>query len=82
MTSPAPVTWAEAPDGVRLAERRWTPEGPVRGTIQVVHGLSEHAGRYERLARALTARGLAVAALDQRGHGLTAESTGPGRLGG
>jgi alpha-beta hydrolase superfamily lysophospholipase len=81
MTSPGPVTWVEAADGIRVAERRWTPEGPVRGTVQVVHGLSEHAGRYQRLARALTARGLAVAALDQRGHGLTAESTGPGSLG-
>ena len=83
MTSPAPapVTRTEAADGARLAERRWTPDGPVRGTVQLVHGLSEHAGRYERLARALTARGLAVAALDQRGHGLTARSTGPGRFG-
>jgi alpha-beta hydrolase superfamily lysophospholipase len=83
MTSPAPVpvTWTEAADGVRLAERRWTPDGPVRGAVQVVHGLSEHAGRYERLARALTAQGLAVAALDQRGHGRTAESTGPGGFG-
>jgi alpha-beta hydrolase superfamily lysophospholipase len=81
MTSTAPVTWTEARDGARLAVRRWTPDGPVRGTVQLVHGLSEHAGRYERLAGALTARGLAVAALDQRGHGLTAESTGPGRFG-
>ena len=81
MTSPALVTWTEAADGVRLAERRWTPDGPVRGAVQVVHGLSEHAGRYERLARALSAQGLAVAALDQRGHGRTAESTGPGGFG-
>ena len=83
MTSPAtaPLTWTEAADGVRLAERRWTPGGAVRGTVQLVHGLSEHAGRYERLARALTAQGLAVAALDQRGHGRTAESTGPGGFG-
>jgi alpha-beta hydrolase superfamily lysophospholipase len=81
MTDPAPVTWTAAADGVRLAERRWTPDGAVRGTVQLVHGLSEHAGRYERLARALTAQGLAVAALDQRGHGRTAESTGPGGFG-
>jgi alpha-beta hydrolase superfamily lysophospholipase len=81
MTGPAPVTWIEAADGARLAERLWVPDGPVRGVVQVVHGLSEHAGRYERLARALTARGFAVAALDQRGHGLTAGSTGPGAFG-
>ena len=42
MTSPAPapVTWTEAADGARLAERRWTPDGPVRGSVQLVHGLS------------------------------------------
>ncbi|MGY1715443.1 alpha/beta fold hydrolase [Geodermatophilus sp. SYSU D01106] len=78
MTAP---TYTEAADGVRLAERRWTPDGEVRAVLQVVHGLSEHAGRYARLAAALTARGIAVGALDQRGHGLTAASTGPGGFG-
>ncbi|MGY1652196.1 alpha/beta fold hydrolase [Geodermatophilus sp. SYSU D01119] len=78
MTAP---THVEAADGVRLAERRWTPDGEVRAVLQVVHGLSEHAGRYERLAAALTARGIAVGALDQRGHGLTAASTGKGGFG-
>ncbi|MGX5656166.1 hypothetical protein ACWKWC_15450 [Geodermatophilus nigrescens] len=42
MTAP---TYAEAADGARLAERRWTPDGEVRAVLQVVHGLSEHAGR-------------------------------------
>jgi alpha-beta hydrolase superfamily lysophospholipase len=74
-------TFIQAADGARLAERRWLPDGEVRATVQVVHGLSEHAGRYGRLAAALTARGVAVAALDQRGHGRTAESTGPGGFG-
>ncbi len=74
-------TTTEAVDGVSLAEYRWTPDGDVRATVQVVHGLSEHAGRYGRLAAALTARGFAVAALDQRGHGRTAGSTGPGGFG-
>jgi alpha-beta hydrolase superfamily lysophospholipase len=47
----------------------------------VVHGASEHSGRYGRLAAALTGRGLAVYAMDMRGHGRTAESTGIGRFG-
>ncbi|MGY1685325.1 alpha/beta fold hydrolase [Geodermatophilus sp. SYSU D00867] len=81
MTLPADPTLVPAADGTRLAERRWTPDGEVRAVVQVVHGLSEHAGRYGRLAAALTARGFAVAAQDQRGHGLTARSTGPGRFG-
>jgi alpha-beta hydrolase superfamily lysophospholipase len=70
-----------AADGVRLRYRSWVPAGTVRGTVQVVHGASEHSGRYGRLAGALTARGLAVSALDLRGHGRTAEATGPGRFG-
>ncbi|MCZ2818233.1 alpha/beta fold hydrolase [Modestobacter sp. VKM Ac-2984] len=69
------------PDGVAVTYRRWLPAGEVRGTVQVVHGASEHSGRYERLAGALTERGLAVYAMDLRGHGRTAEATGPGRFG-
>ncbi|MGY5883494.1 alpha/beta fold hydrolase [Modestobacter lacusdianchii] len=71
----------ESAGGVRVTHRRWQPDGDVRATVQVVHGASEHSGRYERLAAALTARGLAVYAMDLRGHGLTAESTGAGRFG-
>ncbi|TQN42426.1 alpha-beta hydrolase superfamily lysophospholipase [Blastococcus colisei] len=72
----------QRPDGSRVHYRRWLPDGDVRGTVHVVHGASEHSGRYSRLAGALTARGLAVYAMDLRGHGRTAESTGIGRFGG
>ncbi len=82
MTTSADVHLFEAADGVRLVYRRWVPSGDVRGTVQVVHGASEHSGRYGRLAGALTARGLAVHAMDLRGHGRTAESSGVGRFGG
>lgn len=69
-------------DEFRVRYRRWLPDGEVRLTVQVVHGASEHSGRYSRLAGALTARGVAVYSMDLRGHGRTAESTGIGRLGG
>jgi alpha-beta hydrolase superfamily lysophospholipase len=69
-------------DGSRVRYRRWLPDGDVRGTVQLVHGASEHSGRYGRLAAALTARGYGVWAMDLRGHGRTAESTGIGRYGG
>jgi alpha-beta hydrolase superfamily lysophospholipase len=72
----------QGPDGSRVRYRRWLPGGDVLGTVQVVHGASEHSGRYSRLAGALTDRGLAVYAMDLRGHGRTAESTGIGRFGG
>lgn len=72
----------QGPDGSRVRYRRWLPAGDVRATVQVVHGASEHSGRYSRLAGELTAHGLAVYAMDLRGHGRTAESTGIGRFGG
>ena len=71
----------EAADGTRVAYRHWVPDGEVRAALQIVHGLSEHGARYARLASALTARGIAVAAADQRGHGRTADETGKGRFG-
>lgn len=46
----------------------WVPPAP-RATVQIVHGMAEHAGRYERLAQALAAEGWAVYAHDHLGHG-------------
>ena len=69
-------------DGSRVRYRRWLPDRDVRGTVQLVHGASEHSGRYHRLATTLALRGYAVWAMDLRGHGRTAESTGIGRFGG
>jgi alpha-beta hydrolase superfamily lysophospholipase len=72
----------ESADGVTVVHRRWLPDDEVRGVVQIVHGASEHSGRYGRLAGALTDRGIAVYAMDLRGHGRTAESSGVGRYGG
>jgi alpha-beta hydrolase superfamily lysophospholipase len=49
--------------------------------VLVAHGASEHSGRYARFAGALNAAGFAVVAIDHRGHGRTATSTGPGIMG-
>ncbi len=62
-----------APDGVEVVVYRWLPEGQEpRAVVQIAHGASEHAGRYERLAHVLTRAGYAVYANDHRGHGRTA----------
>lgn len=60
-----------------LKQRRWSVPGrtPV-GALLLVHGLSEHSGRYGTLAETAVAAGLDVAAVDLYGHG---ES--PGRRG-
>lgn len=54
--------------GVRLFYRSWErPEAEV--IVLLVHGLGEHSGRWARVAEALSAEGMAVYALDLRGHG-------------
>jgi alpha-beta hydrolase superfamily lysophospholipase len=68
-------------DGVEVFYRRWIPGGEARAVVVVVHGASEHSGRYARVADVLTGEGYAVYALDLRGHGRTSCSTGPGRIG-
>lgn len=60
-----------ASDGDNLAVQDWPlPEDqPARGVVLLVHGLGEHAGRYERVARRLNTWGFAVRGYDQYGHG-------------
>lgn len=61
-----------AADGAALWTYRWLPHSAPKAVVQIAHGLAEHAGRYARLAEALTAAGYAVYANDHRGHGLSA----------
>jgi len=60
-----------ASDGDRVVIQDWPlePDMPLRGVVIVVHGLGEHAGRYERVAEHLNAWGFAVRGYDQCGHG-------------
>lgn len=60
-----------ASDGDNLAIQDWPlDEGvPVRGVVLLVHGLGEHAGRYDHVARKLNSWGFAVRGYDQCGHG-------------
>ncbi|MGZ5847071.1 MAG: alpha/beta hydrolase, partial [Ramlibacter sp.] len=60
-----------ATDGDNLAVQDWPlAEGVrLRGLVLLVHGLGEHAGRYDRLAQRLNGWGFAVRGYDQYGHG-------------
>jgi len=55
-------------DGTKLAYRAW-PVSAANLTLAVVHGLGEHSGRYERLARGMAKFQIATYAIDLRGHG-------------
>ena len=65
-----------ATDGDNIAVQDWPRAAgtALRGVVVVVHGLGEHAGRYDKLAQRLNAWGFAVRGYDQYGHG---ESGGP-----
>lgn len=63
-------------DGDNLAVQDWplASQQVLRGVVLLVHGLGEHAGRYDHLAGQLNDWGFAVRGYDQYGHG---ESGGP-----
>jgi alpha-beta hydrolase superfamily lysophospholipase len=68
-----------------LAMYDWpVPEVPALGTVVLVHGLGEHAGRYGEVATHLRDWGFLVRAYDQQGHGQSAGARGdmlhPGSL--
>ena len=56
-------------DGHRLHYYRWLPADRPTATLQIAHGMGEHAARYDWVASRLTQAGFAVYAQDHRGHG-------------
>lgn len=80
MCADTTLTTFVASDGDNVVIQDWPLEPGVRlrGVVIIVHGLGEHAGRYDHVARQLNDWGFAVRGYDQCGHG---ESGGaPGSL--
>ncbi len=50
----------------------WSSDAPVRGVLQVAHGMGEHALRYLEPLTPIIESGIVVYANDHRGHGCTA----------
>jgi alpha-beta hydrolase superfamily lysophospholipase len=61
-------------DELQIACARWDGHAPVRGVVQIAHGMGEHIQRYAEFIEALVSAGLTVYGNDHRGHGLTASS--------
>jgi acylglycerol lipase len=68
-------TWHTA-DGLHLFGQSWAPDVPASTVLCLVHGLGEHSGCYAAMAQALTAAGIAVLAVDLRGHGYSGGTRG------
>jgi alpha-beta hydrolase superfamily lysophospholipase len=70
---PSTFTFLDA-DGWEIFVRRWEPVGRApKAAVQIVHGVADHSGRYDRFARFLNRAGYVVYANDHRGHGNTAK---------
>ena len=63
--------YPSARDGCSIHALEWAPEGPPRGIVHLVHGISEHIGRYDETARFLAEHGFVVCGEDHLGHGRT-----------
>lgn len=62
-------------DGKEIFVYAWEEVASPRGVVQIVHGMTEHAARYDAFARFLNAHGYVVVADDHRGHGKTDPDT-------
>lgn len=63
-------------DGASVAVYTWLPEQPPKAVLHIVHGMAEHASRYDDFAKTACKRGFAVVASDHRGHGKTGIKSG------
>lgn len=52
---------------------RWTPQGEIKGVLQIVHGIAEFVERYDDFANYLNTQGYLVVAEDHMGHGKSIE---------
>ena len=48
---------------------KWTPEGEIRGIVQIVHGIAERLERYTELLGYIASCGGVAVIHDLRGHG-------------
>ena len=61
-----------ARDGLDLRTYEWPAIGTPRAHLLLVHGIAEHASRYQHVAAQLASAGITTHAYDQRGFGRSA----------
>ncbi len=57
------------PGNRKIYYQTWFPETTPKAAVLIVHGLSEHSGRYSKLASILVSSQYAVYGIDNIGHG-------------
>jgi alpha-beta hydrolase superfamily lysophospholipase len=72
MTVTETIRSVHASDNKSINLYRWRDDRPIRGIVQIAHGMGEHPLRYRPLAEALVTKGFTVYANDHRGHGRSA----------
>ena len=60
-------------DGKEIKCYKWEAKGEAKGILQISHGMTEYACRYDYFANKLTEHGFIVYAHDHRGHGETSK---------
>jgi len=60
---------------IKLIGYEWKGDRP-RSVVCLVHGIGEHAGRYDRIGEAFKDSGIALVGMDLRGHGLSSGKRG------
>ena len=61
-------------DGIhQLKGKMYIPDGETKGVFHVVHGMTEHIGRYDTFLKEMAESGYVVVAYDNLGHGKTAK---------
>lgn len=68
--------YLESSSGEKVAAKKWRNEEikKYRGVVQLVHGMTEHIGKYEEFANMIADNGYIVVGHDHLGHGNTAKS--------
>ena len=55
----------------RIFAQSWVPDGTPKATINLIHGLGEHSGRYSRWGSLFAEKGYVLTAMDLFGNGKT-----------
>ena len=62
----------QSSDGIhQLAGIAYIPDVEIKGLFQIVHGMTEHIGRYDRFMRDIAKCGYVCFGYDNLGHGYT-----------